>query len=88
MQKEHAKKHAKKLSKDKIGTGNKIKCDFCKKEFSRSKGESDKNEYNYCSRECMAEHYKERFSGENHPLYNPNRDEIQSVGRQDPRYPR
>lgn len=86
LQKEHAKNHAKKLSNSNIGSGHTVVCHVCKLEFNRSLCNASKNKFNYCSRECMSEHYSERMSGENHPLYNPNRDEIQTEGRQHPDY--
>lgn len=86
LQKEYAVKHAKELSKNKIGSGNKIKCSICGREINRSKGVAERNEYNYCSRKCMAKDYENRLDGANHPLYIEDRSLITSKNRQDPRY--
>lgn len=44
-------------------------CGWCGKELSIIKSVFDKNEFNYCSKECMASHYEIRFSGKNSPTW-------------------
>lgn len=46
------------------------KCGFCEKDIEIIQSRALKNEKSYCSQECMAEDYKERFKGENSPSWN------------------
>ena len=42
-------------------------CDFCGKKFHKKPSHIAKCTYNYCSEECLANHRKEIYKGENNP---------------------
>lgn len=48
---------------------NNVKCDFCGKEFRKSKSKTERSKRHYCSIKCKSEHQKTLLKGENNPNF-------------------